>query len=465
MPTASSRRLILLLDGTWNDADFGPYDTNIVRLRTLISACTGAAAVTPNGRPPPNTLAEMVTKTSTIGRENIVFYERGVGTGTLFDRLSGGTIGLGLDRNIRRAYKFLSFHYCPGDDIFIFGFSRGSYTARSLVGYIAAAGLLRKELCSEDDERAAWDFYRTCPNDRLPATWTELSNKVHDRDWLQVACLAVFDTVGALGVPLETFARVNRERFEFHNLELPSITRINLHAVAIDEHRWPFHASLWSQPQFKSVRTVTEQVWFPGAHADIGGGYTEEAKRKDGCYIEDLRLDWMIRRVKHYFSDFPLPDYYIPAAPKNSSFEQHYMPWSRAAQHNSRVGFYRLYPRAWRSISNVEIPNARLSANETVVGHNRHARPPNEFVHVSALERYAQSVHVDKRQARYAPKNLEAIYSAIEATYCFSANFHASSSAEIQMVGWDGTIWNAQNKEHRELATDILNRAHHRWKS
>jgi uncharacterized protein (DUF2235 family) len=340
MSATSSRRLILLLDGTWNDSEFGPSDTNIVHLRTLISDYIGAAVAPPEDRPPPKALKEMVRATVSTGRENLVFYERGVGTGTLIDRLSGGALGLGLDRNIRRAYRFLSFHYWPGDEIFIFGFSRGSYTARSLVGYIAAAGLLRRDVCNEENERLAWDFYRTHPNDRLSGVWSELTKLVHDRDQLQIACLAVFDTVGSLGVPLEAFVRVNREHFEFHNVELPSITRVNLHALAIDEHRWPFQASLWRQPQFKSVQTVTEQVWFPGAHADVGGGYTEEAKRKakEGSYIEDIPLDWMIRRVKHHFSDFPLRDFYVPSPSLHSSMEQHYWDWLHATQHDSRVG-------------------------------------------------------------------------------------------------------------------------------
>lgn len=459
MSATSSRRLILLLDGTWNDSEFGPSDTNIVRLRTLISDCTGATAALPEDRPLPKESAEMVKATVSNGRENLVFYERGVGTGTLIDRLSGGAVGFGLDRNIRRAYKSLSFHYQPGDQIFIFGFSRGSYTARSLVGYIAAAGLLRRDLCNEDHERRAWDFYRTHPNDRLSGIWSDLTELVHDRDQLRVACLAVFDTVGSLGVPLEAFMRVNREHFEFHSVELPSITHVNLHALAIDEHRWPFQASLWRQPQFKSVQTRTEQVWFPGAHADVGGGYTEEAKRKGGSYIEDIPLDWMIRRLKHYFSDFPLPDFYIPSPSPHSSMEQHYRGWLHATQHDSRVGIYRLYPQAWRSIGNAEIPGARLIANEMVVSYDRHAKPLNEFVHVSALERYARSVPVGDRPTQYVPKNLETVYAAIETTYSASGYSALGNQSGVQIVGWDGARWNPEDEDYRALANDVLSRA------
>ena len=78
---------------------------------------------------------------TTAGKEHIIYYERGVGTGA-FDQFRGGAFGEGLTQNIRHAYKFLSFWYEPGDEIFIYGFSRGAYTARSLVGYLGAAGLL-----------------------------------------------------------------------------------------------------------------------------------------------------------------------------------------------------------------------------------------------------------------------------------------------------------------------------------
>jgi uncharacterized protein (DUF2235 family) len=218
---ALGRRIILLLDGTWNDSDFGPFDTNIVRLRGLIASDSDAADIKPPyEKVAASAPANMVTKPVSNARPNIVFYERGVGTGTLIDRLFGGAIGTGLEDNIRRAYKFLSFHYKPGDEIFIFGFSRGSYTARSLVGYIASAGLLLPKECNEETERKAWDFYRTPPNERLPGVWYDLEKYMNDRDQLRVDCLGVFDTVGALGIPLEGFVRANRERYEFHDVDL-----------------------------------------------------------------------------------------------------------------------------------------------------------------------------------------------------------------------------------------------------
>jgi uncharacterized protein (DUF2235 family) len=201
--------------------------------------------------------------------EHLVFYERGVGTGAL-DQMRGGIFGAGLGENIRRAYRVLSFHYEPGDEVFVFGFSRGAYTARSLVGFIGAVGLLKCHDCTEEWERTAWQFYRTPPNDRLPGIWTSLTPHVHERANFRIACLGLFDTVGALGVPLGRFRLYNRDRYQFHDVNLSSITRVNLHALAIDEHREPFQATIWRNPRFKAYASVTEQVWFSG-HADIGG--------------------------------------------------------------------------------------------------------------------------------------------------------------------------------------------------
>jgi uncharacterized protein (DUF2235 family) len=301
------KRIILLLDGTWNDCDFSTFDTNIVRIEDAIARSLDSGQVsTPHLKEEP---APLVRARSFAGGDvdHLVFYERGVGTSAL-DRTRGGVFGTGLATNIRRAYRILSFHYEPGDEVFVFGFSRGAYTARSLVGFIGAVGLLKCHDCTEERERTAWQFYRTKPNDRLPGIWTSLTPHVHDRANFRIDCLGMFDTVGALGIPLTRFQLYNRDRYEFHDVNLSSITRVNLHALAIDEHREPFQAAIWRKPRFKAYTSVTEQVWFPGAHADIGGGYIAyDSRGSNGLEaLDDITLDWMLRRVRHYFPEFPL---------------------------------------------------------------------------------------------------------------------------------------------------------------
>ena len=140
----------------------------------------------------------------------------------------------------------------------------------------------------------------------MPADWRRLTDNAHDRDELRVKLLGVFDTVGSLGIPASIAWRLNRNENGFHDVELSSITDVNLHAVAIDEHRWPFQATLWRQPPFKKYDTKVEQVWFSGAHSDVGGGYiVEEDRDANAAYPDDITLDWIIQRTKQHYSDFP----------------------------------------------------------------------------------------------------------------------------------------------------------------
>ena len=116
-PTKPGKRLALFFDGTWNKPE---NNTNVWRL-SLMLADKG-----PDGVP------------------QVKFYDEGVGT-HWFDRISGGAFGAGLSANVRRGYRWLMEHYNPGDEIYVFGFSRGAFTARSLSGVISRCGLLKPE--------------------------------------------------------------------------------------------------------------------------------------------------------------------------------------------------------------------------------------------------------------------------------------------------------------------------------
>ena len=101
--------------------------------------------------------------------EQRVYYDAGVGTGGVLDRILGGAFGRGLSANTLAAYRFLSQFYRPGDNIYVFGFSRGAFTARSLCGFLSASGLLTEDACNEANLEFAWDYYRTAPKARFPA--------------------------------------------------------------------------------------------------------------------------------------------------------------------------------------------------------------------------------------------------------------------------------------------------------
>jgi hypothetical protein len=445
-----AKRIILLLDGTWNDADVSPFDTNIVRLREIIARSLDTKPSSSLSQSDSPSVGGQTTKLVS-GRtfqgqtEHIVFYERGVGTGPLLDRIKGGSFGDGLSGNIRRAYKFLSFFYEPDDQIFVFGFSRGAYTARSLVGYIAAAGLLKRENCTTELEHKSWTYYRTDPNDRMPGIWTELTPFMNDRSALRIECLGVFDTVGALGVPLPEFYRVNRQSYEFHNVDLCSITNVNLHALAIDEHREPFAPSVWRKPKFKSLSTVTEQVWFTGSHADVGGGYIKEAERAADHpkALDDITLDWMLKRLINYFPDFPYD---------GQTWKGIDASWSSAPRHESRNGFYRFMRLALRSVANHGLD--ATGWHQINVGYDRHAESIGEMVHVSALERLG----VDDTGQPYNPLSLRLMLDVIQSTYDPS---HVVASP-VKIVHWDGKALNPKVEADVATATILISDARRR---
>jgi uncharacterized protein (DUF2235 family) len=286
--TTMSKRISLCFDGTWNtpsyrsdltigrsDASFEKVDpaagieTNVCRLYRSIEATR---------QPSPGE----------AGCAQIKWYDPGVGT-RWYDRVAGGAFGFGLGRNIREGYKFLSDTYDDGDEVFIFGFSRGAYTARSLVGMIRNCGLLPrgtlKEARADDNDLLleAYQLYqsRDCGPRSIQAT--DFRND-HRSRIIEIRFLGVWDTVGALGIPIESFEDFNRQQFEFHDTELSSIVKNAFHAIAIDEHREAYAPTLWAPKQ--RPEQVVEQRWFVGSHTDIGGGYADRG-------LSDVTLNWM----------------------------------------------------------------------------------------------------------------------------------------------------------------------------
>ena len=365
------RRLILCLDGTWNTDD-GQDITNIVRIRDVIEP-------------------KYVEGGEVFAQR--VYYGRGVGTGlTERDKFIGGGTGAGLEENVREAYRFLSQYYEPGVEIYIFGFSRGAFTARSLAGYIGAGGLLRPEYCTRQNEQRTWTLYRTPPGDRFPFDIRELQKLAYPD--VRIKCLGVFDTVGARGIPGELFQRGNRRRYGFHDVTLGANVDHAFHALAIDEMRGPFGASVWQYPNHKSNITA-EQVWFPGVHANVGGGYPKTG-------ISDLSLAWMLSRIETKKIGLRLlPGWNASLAP--DALDEIYESRSR------------LY--AWSRLS----PNFRV-INQTppsFSGMHRlsslapHAVPVGESLHWSALYRWTMSLAGSNVVPNYAPPNLVAAVDAM----------------------------------------------------
>ena len=168
-----AKRLVVCCDGTWNDSDNGTGYTNVSRLAWAIKPVDERSGTT-----------------------QIVFYQSGVGTdGDLTSRLGGGALGLGLSHNIRDAYAFVCNNYMSGDEIFLFGFSRGAYTARSIGGLIGYAGLLGKQDLDRFFE--LWDGYKESDKDDRAAAL----KKFPARSSVSIKVIGVWDTVGSLGIP------------------------------------------------------------------------------------------------------------------------------------------------------------------------------------------------------------------------------------------------------------------------
>jgi uncharacterized protein (DUF2235 family) len=292
-----SRKLVVCFDGTWNKpddkSDGKDSNTNVLRLYASIKgieAKKGKISAAADG-------------------ETIKWYDSGVGT-NWYEHIRGGAFGYGLSLNIRQGYKFLIDHYVQGDEIYIFGFSRGAYTARSLVGLIRNSGLLDKAqiLKADDPNYKSWgkpslsDYMKLEP-DEVPhimdayqlyrnhdgSADTDFAVKFrgsYAHKDVRIKLLGVWDTVGALGIPFKLFESFNADHYKFHDEELSGIVEYAYHAVAIDEHRENYDVTLWKPKQ--KVSQTMEQVWFVGAHADVGGGYDYPEHP-----LADATLAWM----------------------------------------------------------------------------------------------------------------------------------------------------------------------------
>ena len=235
--------------------------------------------------------AAALLSTDIHGTEQLLCYLEGVGTHH-GEWIRGGMFGLGISRNVRRAYEFLVRAYEPGDEICIFGFSRGAFTARSLGGLIRDCGLLKRANIDQID--AAMKLYRNRYDDTAPdAPRARIFRNTYSYE-PDIKFIGVWDTVGSLGVPGVHLwlARLLRIDWQFHDTALSRSVKNAFHALAIHERRSDFKPTLWKKQDFPGASEQTlEQVWFSGVHCDVGGGYPE-------AQLSDVVLLWMIDKAK-----------------------------------------------------------------------------------------------------------------------------------------------------------------------
>ena len=359
------KHLIACLDGTWNTADHPVKITNVVKIMRALAP------------------------EDAEGHPQVVFYDKGVGTGGPIDRIRGGAFGRGLDDNIKDAYRFLANNYEPGDRIVLFGFSRGAFTARSLAGLLGWQGMIKKthlELLSE-----AYRGYR-----KKDASLRDRLRRYCWDEPVRIRFLGVWDTVGALGIPLTIASAYNRRHYQFHDTSLGEHIEHAFHALAIDEQRAPFSPTLWDAPEDAEIPYArVQQVWFAGVHSDVGGSYAEKG-------LSDIALTWMIQMAARYARLRFLDEYR----------QEHIRPDPLAPQHDS-LGLYRLLGRYRRVIGGrmPEIPP--LARRLKRFNAPRPGRKfVNELIHRSVLERWGQEVEVigkgKAHRMTYMPENLQA---------------------------------------------------------
>ena len=258
-----------------------------------------------------------------ISSEQMPFYDNGVGAdGNPIDQFLGGAFGTGLFQKIKDGYTRISHVYEAGDELFLFGFSRGAYTARSLAGMIATCGLPSKGF---DDQlvESAFQAYRN--KDQRKSILAALAAKYGMSD-AQITMIAVWDTVGALGIPA-IFGGVDPTIYGFLDTSLHPDVKNAYHALAIDERREEFPATLWtSEP---APGQTIHQVWFCGVHSDVGGGY-DPSGDDSTTTLSDITLSWMMDKAKALglaFSPVALARYANPLDPKYA-LDQLHESWS-----------------------------------------------------------------------------------------------------------------------------------------
>ncbi|MBV9281455.1 MAG: DUF2235 domain-containing protein [Chloroflexi bacterium] len=336
-----AKRLVVCADGTWNvpDSKDGTSicPSNVVKM---------ALAVAPSGN----------------GREQQIFYLKGVGTGVL-DHLLGGAFGWGLSRNVLDAYRFLAEQYESDDDIFLFGFSRGAYTARSVAGLIRNCGLLKREHL--DQLSAAYTLYRRRDDASHP---TAVESQVFRKAFAyeaRIKFIGVWDTVGALGIPVGipwlpvSWLHFINQRWEFHDVKLSSYVGNAYQAVAIDERRPQFMPTLWEQQPHAQGQTM-EQVWFAGVHSNVVVGYTDSG-------LSDIAFLWLKDRAEGCGLVFDQE--YI-----RSTFK----PDALGVLRDSRTGIFQLFPGAWRKIDDKagHESNTNEAVYRSAVDRTERAAPP-----------------------------------------------------------------------------------------
>ena len=318
------KRIVICADGTWNRPEKNldkDHPTNVLKL---------ARAIKPTA---PQQVSQQV------------FYDWGVGS--YYDPVIGGATGKGINKNILDNYRYIVQNYSPGDELFLFGFSRGAYTIRSLCGLINNCGIVKRP-----DARliqAAFDHYKKPGNAYHPDGEKSLEFRAqHSHPSRQIAFVGVWDTVGALGIPF-SFLGLLDKKDEFYDTKIGPNIAVARHAMAIDELRSDFEPTIWQQRENMDLK----QVWFAGVHSNIGGSYPPD---KNGGLLSDIPMQWMVKeakaaglRIEQHLGQNLQPD---PNATLHNSRKHIYRsrrPYYRPIKHAGEILIHQSVQQRWQS--------------------------------------------------------------------------------------------------------------------
>ncbi len=302
------KRIVICADGTWNrpeQLDKEQYPTNVL------------------------SFARHLLPEDQAGTKQVVFYDWGIGS--YHDQLAGGGFGVGLEKNVMDGYRFLVHNYDIGDEIYLFGFSRGAYTVRSICGLINNCSILKSAEGRLIEK--AFEIYKTKkypPKCQFSIDWREQHAIAQQ---VKIHFVGVWDTVGALGLPFSIFGLI-KDKHLFYDRKLGSNLKTVRHALSLDELRDDFEPTIWLPRDSVDLA----QVWFAGVHSDVGGSYKPD---KDGKLLSEIPMQWLLTEAENSGLAFD-NEIHQRAMQAQHSID--------ATQHNEYKGKYKLLGKRIREI-------------------------------------------------------------------------------------------------------------------
>ena len=304
--------------------------------------------------------------------KQITFYDNGVGTAkNKILRALSGALGFGFASNVKDLYEYLAKHYCPGDKIYLFGFSRGAATIRAFMGFVGTCGLVKGNGLAHDKLKQytceAFEAYKK--HKRHPEIAKRFREHDNSNNVVPIEFIGVWDSVSALGLPdhmdqtgflswvLNLFFKYTDKILNlfwphhFYVYDLNDKVKHAYQALALDDARTSFWPLVFDEN--KHQQTQIEQVWFAGMHANVGGGYERTG-------LATVALHWMLVRASHH--DLHFKKGFVQQQEQDANVN--------GRLYNSRDGvaiFYRYHPREIDTLCKNKMRDNEIKIHETVI--------------------------------------------------------------------------------------------------